>query len=56
MPVLDAGDAIVEDAGVEFVLAARASDPGDVTLVGAEDLMWPAVRDVVDAIYKGQLE
>ena len=44
------------DQGVEFVLSARASVPGDVGLAQAESLIQEAVADVVAAIVDGTLK
>ena len=54
-PVLDAAGAPIVDAGVEFIVVARASVPQDTTLVQAQAGVHLAINKVVAAIYNNEL-
>jgi len=54
-PFQENGDAI-PNAGVEFILSAESSVPGDSSLRLAQNRLKDAIAKVVAAIYRGEIE
>ena len=52
---LDEGGNPILNSGHEFTISVRGSVPGDTSLTKAEDVVFTAVRETIDALMAGKL-